>query len=1162
MLNHIIAFSLKNRLLVLAGTVVLIVYGVYQLRQMPIDVFPDLNRPTVAILTEAPGLAPEEVEMLVSRPIEYLLNGATGVQRVRSASGIGLSIVWVEFEWGTDIYKDRQVVAEKLQLARERLPSDVNPVMAPISSIMGEIMLIGLRSTAVDQTPEQQAQKLMEMRTLAEFAIRNRLLAVDGVSQVAVMGGILRQYQIITSPGRLAAQDVSLEQLVEAAKKANVIAGGGILERGSKETLIRFSGQSLALTDIEDTPVVWRSPRPVLIKDVAEVRFGGPVKRGDGAVQIKEGAERTGGPAIIMTVQKQPNANTLVLDPKLDQVLDQLQEDMPPGVKIEKHIFRQADFIQAAIDNVVEAIRDGVIWVFVVLFLFLWNLRTSAITLTAIPLSLLVTALVFHYAGLSINTMTLGGIAVAVGELTDDAIVDIENIFRRLKENRQKLAPANALKVIFLASSEVRNSIVYATLIVCLVVLPFFFLAGLEGRMFAPLALAYVVSLLASLVISLTVTPVLASYLLPKARFMEHSGDPFLLRALKWLDTRVLKFTLRHPWPILTGTLVLALASKLAVLWMGAEFLPPFNEGTLTISVQTDPGTRLAESQRVAQRVEGALLEVPEVLSVSRRTGRAEQDEHAEGVNSSEIDVHVQEHERAKGGWYYALLRAIPGLHRFGVDVHGRPREEVIADIRERITAVPGVKVNIGQPISHRLDHIMSGVRAQIAVKVFGTDLRELRNAAQDIQTRMSQVPGVVDLQIEPQLEISQLRLKVKRAEAARYGLAAGDVARMLETAYKGLQVSEVLDEDRRFGLVVWYDEKSRTDPAVINQTILDTPSGRKVKLEQVAEVLDTSGPNTLNREYVQRRIVVFCNVQGRDLAGVVQDIQKELAPVEQDLRKLPGNYRIEYGGQYEAQQQANDRLALLVPLAVAGVFMLLWKCLGSWVAALQVLLVNIPLAALGSVAILMVLNRPSAAALQAAPLWQWPKVWAQATTLSVAHWVGFITLIGIVSRNGIMMISHYIHLMKHEGEKFDEHMIIRGSLERLAPVLMTAFVAMIGLVPLALGAGQTGKEILHPLAIVVIGGLLDSTIMDQIVTPAVFYLFGVLHIRWFGTNPYLPEDGADREGKAMEHWADELFPSPNPERNGAVAPDAVAVPTLHERVTPLTPPVSSGGTS
>ena len=1095
MLNHIIAFSLRNRLFVLAVAVGVVVLGVYQLARMPVDVFPDLNRPTVTVLTEAPGLAPEEVELLVTRPIEYLLNGATGVQRVRSASGIGLSIVWVEFEWGTDVYKDRQVVAEKLQLARARLPKDANPVLAPIASIMGEIMLLGLRSTADLKTPEEQLHQAMELRTLAEFNLRNRLLAVEGVAQVTVMGGVLKQYQIVTTPHRLLAQNVTLQQLVEAAEKANVLSGAGILERSARESLIRISGQSLTLADVEETPVLWRDPRPVLIKDVADVRFAGPVRRGDGSVWVKDGDRITGGPAVVMTVQKQPNANTLTLTRHIDATLDQIAQDLPAGVTLERQIFRQSDFIRAAIRNVEEAIRDGAVWVFVVLFLFLWNFRTSLITLTAIPLSILMTALVFQYLGVSINTMTLGGIAVAVGELVDDAVVDVENIYRRLKENRHKAAPEPPLRVVFAASSEVRGSIVYATLIVCLVVLPLFALAGLEGRMFAPLGLAYVVALAASLVVSLTVTPVLASFLLPRARFLGHGGDPFLLRWLKRLDARLVRFALRHPYPILGAVVALAGLAVVGVLGMGGEFLPPFNEGTLTVNVQAEPGTSLQESNRLGRQVEKLLLQVPEVLSVARRTGRAEMDEHAEGVNSSELDVRLLEHEQPKPGWGYGVLRAIPGLHGLGVDRHGRPRDAVVADIRDRVTTIPGVRVNVGQPISHRIDHLMSGVRAQIAVKVYGPDLRVLRETAHDVEERLSPsrpggVPGVVDLQVEPQVEIGQLRVKVKREEAARYGLRPGDVAELLETAYKGRVVSEVLDEERRFDMVVWYDEASRTDPAVIHQTILDTPSGRKVALGQVAEVVQTTGPNTLNRENVQRRVVVSCNVQGRDLAGVVADIRRQLEPVAAKLRGQPGDYRIELGGQFEAQQQATFRLFVLGGLAVVGVFLLLVQCLDSWRAALQVL-VNVPLAMIGSVVALLLVNRPAWDELAAAPWHRWPEVWLAASTLSVAHWVGFITLIGIVSRNGIMMISHYVHLMKHEGEQFDEAMIVRGSLERLAPVLMTAFVAIIGLVPLALGAGQTGKEILHPLAVVVIGGLTVSTLLDQVVTPALFFQFG-----------------------------------------------------------------------
>jgi len=1150
MLDHVIAFSLKNRWLVLLAALVLVVIGTYRLTHMPVDVFPDLNRPTVTVMTEAPGLAPEEVEVLVTRPLEYQLNGATGVRRVRSASGIGLSVIWVEFDWGTDIYQDRQIVSEKLQLARERLPADVKVTMAPISSIMGEVMIVAVRSTEPGTSPQEKLEKAMQLRTLGEFTIRNRLLSVEGVSQVTVMGGVLRQYQVVTSPDRLAAQDVTLEQLTRATENANVIAGGGVMERKQEELLIRISGQSLTLEEIGETPVVWRDRRAVRIRDVADVRFAGPVRRGDGGFRIRGPNGVVGGDAVILAIQKQPGANTLDLTPKLDAVLDQLQQELPRDVRIESEIFRQADFIQAAIDNVLEAIRDGTLWVVLVLFLFLANFRTSFITLTAIPLSVLVTVLVFNYLGITINTMTLGGIAVAIGELVDDAVVDVENIFRRLKENHQKVNPDPSLKVVFKASSEVRNSIVYATLIVCLVVLPLFVLSGLEGRMFAPLALAYVISLLASLIVSLTVTPVLASLLLPRAKFMKRKGDPYLLRGLKWLDARVIRQSLRHPRSILVLSALLAFGSMFAVGSMGSEFLPPFNEGTLTINIQTRPGTSLEESKRVAERAESLLWEVPEVVTVARRTGRAEQDEHAEGVNSSELDVRLTPHERSRPGFGFAFLRAIPGLHRWGVETIGRPHEQVQADIRDRIARLPNVNINVGQPISHRLDHLMSGVRAQVAIKVFGDDLRELVTAAYDIQDRISKIPGVVDLQVEPQENIKQVRLEVNRRAAAEYGLVPGDVVRLLETAYKGRVVSTVLDRDRYFDLVVWYDEAARADRAVIGQTILDTPSGRKVALSQVAHVLDSRGPNTINHEHVQRRVVVAFNVQGRDLGRVVEDSKRELGPVEDKLRTLPGSYHVEVGGQFEAQQQANTLLFWLFWMVLLGVFLLLWRCLNSWVAAAMVLLINIPLAALGSVVALLILNRPDPAVLQAAAWWQWPKVWASATTLSVAHWVGFITLIGIVSRNGIMMLAHYIHLMKEEGETFGEAMIVRGTLERLAPVLMTALTAIIGLIPLAMGAGQTGKEILHPLAIVVIGGLITATIMDQIVTPAAFKLFG----RYVYQKP----DGKT-DGPLAAAWDDawlkesvkanvdqpERVPSPTPDIVPSTAiPEPSSIPT------------------
>ncbi len=1135
MLDGIIRFSLQNRAFVAIAFLVAMISGVALLRSMPVDVFPDLNRPTVTIMTESPGLAPEEVEALVTRPIELLLNGATGVKRVRSSSAIGLSIVWVEFDWGTDIFIDRQIVNEKLQLARSKLPPGTNPTLAPISSIMGEIMLLALRSESVPASPEEADAKAMELRTLGEFTVRNRLLAVEGVSQVSVMGGILRQYQVLTSPSKLAARNVTLAQLTEATSKANVLAGGGVMQRGEKESLLRIQGQSLTLEEIAATPIVWREQVPIRIRDVADVRFGGPIKRGDASAIVKVEADVNfavihpqeyeqsksdslqlaevqpsesnpsesntahpngqllrGGMAVMLTVQKQPDADTIVLDGRIEKVLESLRLELPEDVKIEAEIFRQSHFIQAAVTNVTEAVRDGALWVVVILFLLMGNFRTSISSLTSMPLSIMLTVIVFYLSDITINTMTLGGIAVAIGDLVDDSIVDIENIYRRLRENKLQSPDSqkSAIEVIYAASSEVRNSIVYATLIVVLVVVPLFMMEGLEGRLFAPLGIAYIVALLCSLLVSLTFTPVLASYLLPSAPFLAEKREPMLMRWLKGVDLRILRWTLDRPRIVLVVVSLLVLATCMTLPWMGGEFLPQFNEGTATINLRLEPGTSLAESKRVAGRVESILLEIPEVLSIARRTGRAELDEHAEGVNNTEFEVRFAEHKVDRPGWFYTGLRVVPIAHLWSFEYQGRSQLLVLEDIRDRISSIPGAAVNIGQPISHRLDHMMSGIRAQIAVKVFGPDLRELRTAAYDIQARMQAIAGVVDLQIEPQIEISQIQLRVKREEAARYGLTPGDVTELLEIAFKGRTVSQVIEEDKYFSLVVWYDEASRQDPAVIQETILETPSGAKVALSQVAEVLDTTGPNVLNRENVKRRVAVFCNVQGRDLASVVTDIKSALLPVAESLRTLPGEYYLDYSGQFETQRAATLRLWGLAMLSLLGVYLLLIKAVGSQRAALQVI-ANVPLAALGAIIALLVANRPSWEQLSAAAWYDWPAIWIQTTHLSLAHWVGFITLIGIVSRNGIMMISHYQHLMKVEGMPFGKEMIIRGSLERLAPVMMTAMTSFIGLVPLLFGYGEPGKEILYPLAVVLFGGMLASTLLDQLVTPALFYLFG-----------------------------------------------------------------------
>lgn len=1125
MLDSIIRFSLTNRALILITALMVSAYGSSLLKSLPVDVFPDLNRPTVTVMTEAPGLAPEEVEALVTRPMELLINGSTGVKRVRSSSSIGLSIIWVEFDWGTDIFIDRQIVNEKLQLARSRLPEGTNPTMAPISSIMGEIMLLALRKETVPEDPKAQESDAMELRTLGEFTVRNRLLAVEGVSQVSVMGGTLRQYQVVTSPSKLTSRNVTLAQLTEAASKANVIAGGGVMERGQRESLLRIQGQSLTLEELAETPVVWREGVPIRIGDVADVRFGGPVKRGDSATYVKvepdvdfarrepEAYQRSidlaateesvegqrppylrmeGGNSVILTVQKQPDADTVALDHRIEEVLESLQRELPEGIVIETDIFRQAHFIELAVENVTEAVRDGALWVVIILFFMMGNVRTSISSLTSMPLSIFLTLIVFQMMGITINTMTLGGIAVAIGDLVDDSIVDIENIHRRLRENRilPEEQRKNPIQVIFEASSEVRNSIVYATLIVTLVVTPLFALSGLEGRLFAPLGIAYIVSLGCSLVVSLTFTPVLASFLLPNSPAVKAKREPWLLRQLKQIDERVLRWTLDHPKWILGVTACAVIVSCLTLPWMGGEFLPPFNEGTATINLRLEPGTSLKESQRLATRVEGMILEVPEVLSIARRTGRAELDEHAEGVNNTEFEVRFAPHKIPKEGWGSILLRAIPIAHLWSYEYQGRPPELVFADLRDRVSNIPGAAVNIGQPISHRLDHMMSGIRSQIALKVFGPDLRELRTISYDIQSLIQDIPGVVDLQIEPQTEISQLRLNVKRHEAARYGLTPGDVAEMLETAFKGRVVSQVIEEDKFFSLVVWYDESSRNDPGVIQETILETPSGKRVALSQVAEVLDTTGPNILNRENVQRRIAVMCNVQGRDLAGVVRDIRERVSKIEASLSSHHGEYYIQYSGQFEAQQDAGWRLSVLATLSGVGVFLLLIRAVGSWQAALQVM-VNIPLAAFGAIAILLLLNRPDWSELAEASWITWPAIWIQSTHLSLAHWIGFITLIGIVSRNGIMMISHYNHLMEVDGMPFSKEMIVQGSLERLAPVMMTAMTSFIGLIPLLFGAGDPGKEILHPLAVVLFGGMLFSTLLDQLVTPSLFWLVG-----------------------------------------------------------------------
>jgi CzcA family heavy metal efflux pump len=1026
MFDRLIQFSLRNRLFVVAFAALVMAYGGYILTKLPVDVFPDLNRPTVTIFTEAEGLAPEEIETLVTFPIETAMNGATGVQRVRSNSTVGLSLVFVEFDWNTDIYLARQIVTEKLQQVAAQLPADAKPVLGPISSIMGEIMLVGLTS----ENPKVTA---MDLRSIADWQIRQRLLSISGIAQITVIGGDLKQYQILVDPYKLQHYGVSLHDVQEAAQNANVNATGGFLLRDYTEGLIRNLARVKSVDDLAQSviPGDRSAAIPLTIGDVAEVRLGGPLaKRGDAGVNGK--------PAVILSIQKQPGASTIQLTDLIQADLDKIQATLPEGVKIHTEIFRQSEFIHRAIANVEDALRDGSILVVIVLFLFLLNFRTTFITLTAIPLSMIITAIVFHLFGMSINTMTLGGLAVAIGELVDDAIVDVENVFRRLRENRHSANPKPAMDVIYHASSEVRNSIVFATIIVVLVFIPLFALGGIEGRIFAPLGIAYITSIISSLFVAVTVTPALCSYLLPKMKRMEHEKDSWLVRKIKGAEARLLGWAVPRSTPILLLVGLAFLAAVAVVPFFGREFLPPFNEGSVTINLVSAPGISLKESNRIGALAEKLVLEVPEVSMTGRRTGRAELDDHAEGVHATEIEVELKASDRS--------------------------RAVILDDIRTRLDQIPGIGVNLGQPISHRIDHLLSGVRAQIAVKLFGDDLTTLREKAEEIRSVMSTVPGVVDLQVEKQVLIPQLHVQIDRQQAKKYGVMAGEVAEYGELAMNGRSVGQILEEQRTCDLVMRLTDDARNDPEAIKRIPIDTVAGRVLPLGLLASVEEAKGPNIINRENVRRRIVIQANVSERDLVSAVSEIQRRIGAEV----KLPDGYFITYGGQFESQASASRLIAILSLFSLAGMFIVLYAHFRSVMFAVQIML-NIPMAFIGSVIGVLLMGG----------------------TLSIATMVGFITLTGIAARNGIMMISHYLHLMEHEGEKFDLKMIVRGTQERLVPVLMTALTAALALVPLVIAAGQPGREILHPVAVVIFSGIFSSTLLDFIVTPLVFWRFG-----------------------------------------------------------------------
>jgi CzcA family heavy metal efflux pump len=1021
MLDRLIKFSLHNRLFVVAFAALVMVYGVFTLIKLPVDVLPDLNRPRVTVFLEANGMAPEEIETQVVLPVETSLNGAPGVEVVRSSSAIGIGMVFVEFDWNTDIYRARQLVAEKLQTVQ--LPEGITPVMGPISSVMGQIMLIGVTSDSASPS---------ELRTLADFSIRRRLMSIQGVSQVIPIGGERKQYQVLVSSAKLKQFNLTIDDIDQALRLTNQNTTGGFFDQYGSEVLIRNIGRAYSLEDLAHTVVSNKDGLPVLLSQVAEVKTGGAIKRGDASVNAR--------PAVILTVEKQPGANTVELTDEIEKALVELQTTLPGDVKLNPHIFQQKSFIVNSISNVEEALRDGFILVIIVLFLFLLNFRTTLITLTAIPLSLVITAIVFQLFDISINTLTLGGLAIAIGELVDDAIVDVENVFRRLNENKLRDEPRPVLRVVYEASSEIRNSIVYATIIVVLVFIPLFYMQGIEGKIFAPLGIAYITSIVASLLVSLTLTPALCSYLLGGQKKNTKEGkDSMLVRWLKKNDTRFLQYGLKNPKPVIGAAVVLVVASLSMIPFFGTEFLPPFNEGSFTINLSAPAGTSLEESNKIGTMAEKLMMKVPEVAYVSRRTGRAELDEHVEPVSNSEIEVELKK------------------------DID-RSQKEIIASIRQELGLMKGISVNIGQPISHRLDHLLSGIRAQVAVKIFGNDLTDLRIQASRVKEVMSTIPGVVDVQLEKQVLVPQLVIRIDRDALQRYGIQAGKVAEDLEIFYNGRVTGQILDGQKTFDILLRTTDEDRSNLEHIRNTQIHTSDGNLIPLQQVADIEYTNAINSIYHENTQRRIVVSCNVQNRDLGSTVKEIQQK---IKSDV-DLPEGFFIRYDGQFESQQSASKLILLLSIFSLAGIFLVLYSHFKSSRIVLQVML-NIPLALVGSVVAVMLTGG----------------------TFSIATLVGFITLTGIASRNGIMMISHYIHLVEHEGETFGKEMIIRGSLERLVPVLMTALVAALALIPLTLDASASGKEILYPVATVILGGLVSSTLLDMIVTPVVFYRFG-----------------------------------------------------------------------
>ena len=1027
MLNKIIGFSLQNRILVLVASVLLLIGGTYTAMHTEVDVFPDLNAPTVVIMTEANGMAAEEVEQLVTFPVETAVNGATGVRRVRSSSTNGFSVVWVEFDWDTDIYLARQIVSEKLAVVSESLPANVGkPTLGPQSSILGEMLIVGLTADSTS---------MLDLRTIADWTIRPRLLSTGGVAQVAVLGGDIKEYQVQLDPERMRHYGVTLSEVMNITREMNLNANGGVLYEYGNEYIVRGVLSTDKVDQIAKAVVRSNgvSGAPILLEDIADVQVGAKLPK------LGTASER-GKHAVLLTVTKQPATSTLELTDKLEASLQDLQKNLPADVKVSTDIFRQSRFIESSIGNVQKSLLEGGIFVVIVLFLFLANVRTTIISLVTLPLSLIASILALHYMGFTINTMSLGGMAIAIGSLVDDAIVDVENVYKRLRENRLKPAGEQLpiLEVVFNASKEVRMPILNSTLIIIVSFVPLFFLSGMEGRMLVPLGIAFIVALAASTVVALTVTPVLCSYLLGKEKTKKQNNensDSAVARKMKQWYGSALTFVLGHKKGVLGGIIGLFVVALGCFFTLGRSFLPPFNEGSFTINISSLPGISLEESDKMGHRAEELLLSIPEIQTVARKTGRAELDEHALGVNVSEIEAPFE--------------------------LKDRSRSELVAEVREKLGTIVGANVEIGQPISHRIDAMLSGTKANIAIKLFGDDLNRMFTLGNEIKSAIQGIPGIADLNVEQQIERPQLVISPKREMLAKYGISLPEFSEFVNVCLAGEAVSQVYEKGKSFDLTVRVKDNLRDEMEKIRNLMIDTGDGQKIPLNYVAEIRSAMGPNTISRENVKRKIVISANVADRDLRSVVNDIQ---AQVDAQI-KLPEGYHIEYGGQFESEQAASRTLALTSFMSIVVIFLLLYHEFRN-VKESAIILINLPLALIGGVFALLITTGE----------------------VSIPAIIGFISLFGIATRNGMLLISHYNHLQQEEGYGVYDS-VIRGSLDRLNPILMTALSSALALIPLALSGDLPGNEIQSPMAKVILGGLLTSTFLNGFIIPIVYLM-------------------------------------------------------------------------